>query len=107
MRTRLALLFSLLGLLALVPAPAPAQPPAPPAKVPAREAVPTDSFAFLTVNVGKLWDNPGFKPLREWFAGQKLGPTDEAFGLPAADVERVTLFQPAATVRTAPLLLVT
>lgn len=59
--------------------------------------VPTDAFAFVTVNVGKLWDNPGCKPLRTWFEAQKVGPTDDAFGLPAGDIERLTVFVPAAT----------
>jgi hypothetical protein len=101
MRTRLALMVLLPGTLALafVPAPAPAQPPVPaqPARPAGLDAVPTDSFAFFTVNVGKLWDTPNFKPLREWFAAQKIGPTDEAFGVPAADIERFTVFVTSPT----------
>jgi hypothetical protein len=93
MRTPLALLPIFLLGFALSLTPATAQPPA---KSPALAAVPTDSFAFLTVNVGKIHDAPGFKPLREWFAAQKIGPTDDQFGLPAADIERVTLFMPGA-----------
>jgi hypothetical protein len=88
----------LIGLLALTPAPA--QPPTPAGGQPARAAglefVPTDSFGFFTVNVGKLWDNPGFKPLREWFTAQKIGPSDDALGVPVAEIDRVTVFMPFA-----------
>src|SRR5262245_53340575 len=95
MRTRLLPLVALFSSLALIPA-APAQPPAQPAKAAGLDAVPTDSFMFLTVNAGKLWDNPSFKPLRDWFLAQKLGPTDEVFGVAAADIDRLTVFIPSA-----------
>src|SRR5262249_44056805 len=104
MRTRLALLALLLWGFAV--APASAQPPAP-AKSTALAAVPTDSFGFLTVNVGKLHDAPGFKPLRDWLAAQKGGPTDDVLGVATADIDRVTMFLPAATQKFDPLLLVT
>lgn len=107
MRTRIALLAPiLLGVIAGSPL-AVAQPPAPPAKPAALDAVPTDSFAFLTVNAGKLWDDPGFAPLREWFAAQKVGPTDEMLGVPPADLDRVTVFMPTATMKSRPVVLVT
>lgn len=105
MRTRLALLTVLLFGFALSFAPASAQPPVP-GKSPALAAVPTDCFAFLTINVGKLHDAPGFKPLRDWFAAQKVGPTDDLFGLPAADLDRATLFMPGADMKS-PVLVVT
>ena len=88
MRTLLVLVAAVL--FALPGAAQGAEPPA------ALGAVPTDSFAFVTVNVGKLWANPGCKPLRAWFEAQKTGPTDEAFGLPAADIDRITAFVPVA-----------
>lgn len=93
--------FALLVSLAVAPA-ALAQPVKSPLA-----PVPTDSFLFVTVNVGKLWDNPDFKPLRDWFAAQKVGPTDEMFGLPAESIDRVTLFLPALNLPTYPLTLVT
>jgi hypothetical protein len=105
MRPRLAFFSALLLMCVPLAVPAPAQPPAPPAKNLALDAIPTDSFAFLTVNAGKLWDNPDFKPLRDWFAAQKVGPTDELVGLPGADLDRVTVFLPAA--ENAAVLLVT
>lgn len=106
MRTRITHLAPiLLGL--IVAAPLAAQPPVPPTKPAGLDVVPTDSFAFLTVNAGKLWDNPGFKPFREWYAAQKVGPVDELTGVPAADLERVTLFTPTGTLDPAPFLLVT
>ncbi|AWM37743.1 hypothetical protein GobsT_42420 [Gemmata obscuriglobus] len=89
MRTPLPLVAPLIFLLAS-PAVSRAQP------APTLGTVPTDSFGFLTVNVGKLWENPGFKPLRAWFEAQKSGPTDELFGLPVGDIERITLFLPTA-----------
>lgn len=100
MRRRLSLVAPVL-LVMLSAASASAQPAAP------LGAVPTDSFAFVTVNVGKLWDNPNFKPLRAWLEAQKVGPTDEALGVPAAEIERVTVFVPAATRNAAPVVLVT
>jgi hypothetical protein len=107
MRTRLALPIALLlGFTVAVTTPGAAQPPAP-AKPGALAAVPTDCFAFLTVNVSKLHDAPGFKPLRDWFAAQKVGPSDDKLGLPAAEIDRVTLFMPAVTERTPPVLLIT
>ena len=106
MRTRLALFVPLLLVSATAP-PAPSQPPATPAKPSALAVVPTDSFGFLTVNVGKLWDNPDFKPLRDWFVAQKSGPAEDAIGLPMGDIERLTLFVPAMTRDPEPVLLVT
>lgn len=107
MRTRIALLAPiLLGVIAGSPL-AVAQPPAPPAKPAALDAVPTDAFAFLTVNAGKLWDDPGFAPLREWFAAQKIGPTDEMLGVPPAALDRITVFMPAATLKSGAVVLVT
>jgi hypothetical protein len=101
--------LSLIGLLAV--APAPAQPPAP---VPPKDlkpsglsAVPTDSFAFFTLNVSRVLDKPGFKPLLEWFALQEIGPTDELFGLPAEELDRVTYLVPQATRKMKFLVLVT
>jgi hypothetical protein len=107
MRTPLALLVPVLLVVGItVAAPASAQPPAP-AKSAALAAVPTDSFAFFTVNVGKLHDTPGFKPLRDWLAAQKVGPTDDALGIPAGDIDRVTMFMPTASLLSPPVLLVT
>ncbi|MBN9119253.1 MAG: DUF1559 domain-containing protein [Planctomycetes bacterium] len=107
MRPPLALFAPLLlGFAATVPVPATAQPPAP-AKAGPLATVPTDAFAFLTVNVGKLHDAPGFKPLRDWFAPQKIGPTDDLLGLRAAEIDRVTVFMPAATMKAPPVMLVT
>ncbi len=106
MRTRLALFVPLLLVSATAP-PAISQPTATPAKPEALAGVPTDSFAFLTVNVGKLWDNPDFKPLRDWFTAQKSGPTEDAIGVPMGEIERLTLFVPAMTRDPEPLLLVT
>ncbi len=83
MRTWIAI-FAPVLLVVIAATPLVAQPPAQPAKPAALDAVPTDSFAFLTVNAGKLWDNPSFAPLREWFTAQKIGPTDEVFGVPPA-----------------------
>ena len=77
---------------ALVVPPATAQPPAQPAKSAWLDPAPTDSFAFLTVNVAKLWDKPGFKPLRDWLDAQKTGPSDTIFGVRAAEVDRITAF---------------
>ena len=110
MNTRLALLIPLLALLTLGPATAPAQPPAaPPAKAAGLDVVPTDSFAFLTVNVAKLWDNPNFKPLRDWAGTQKAGTLERVFGVAPAEIDRVTVFAPAADPKGdfAPLFLVT
>ncbi len=84
-----------------------AQPREQPAKPAALAVVPTDSFAFVTVNVGKLWVKPDFKPLRDWFAAQKVGPTDDVFGVPAGDIDRLTLFMPSATKLASPMALVT
>lgn len=108
MRTPLVLLCALLVVGLALPAPAQPVPlpPVVPAKPAGLEVIPTDSFAFVTVNVGKLWDNPSFKPLREWFAAQKAGPTDGMFGLPAADLDRVTVCFPSLKDRS-PFLLVT
>ncbi|HEY1187646.1 MAG TPA: DUF1559 domain-containing protein [Gemmata sp.] len=61
---------------------------------------------FVSVNVGKLWDNPDFKHLRAWFEGQKAGPSDDLFGLPAAEIERITVFVPAAKRDAVPVWLV-
>lgn len=101
MRTRLSSVAPLLVVLFGSTSAAHAQP------VTVLKAVPTDSFAFITVNVGKLWDNPDFKPLRGWFEAQKVGPTDEALGLGAGEIERVTLFMSAAPKDGVPVLLVT
>ncbi len=105
MRTRLALQALLLvGIAVTLPVPASAQPPE---KGGPLAVVPTDCFAFFMVNVGKLYDTPGFKPLRAWFEAQKVGPTDDMFGLPAGEVDRVTVFMPAATLKSPPVVLVT
>jgi hypothetical protein len=106
MRTRVTFLCALFAVIFALPSvPAPAQPPAQPAKPAGLDAVPTDSFAFLTVNAGKLWENPNFKPMRDWFAAQKTGPTEELFGLFPADLDRVTVCFP--TMDRATFLLVT
>jgi hypothetical protein len=110
MRTRFLFPAALLvGVTALAPAQPPGAAAGGPDKPGALGAVPTDSFAFLTVNVGKLWANPDFKPLRDWAAAQKGGTFDSALGVPPADVERVTLFVPVADAESdfAPLVLVT
>ncbi len=106
MRTRVTFLAVLLGLAVAMTAYAPAQPPQPlPAAQPVMRpspdlaAVPTDTFAFFTVKVSKLWDNPNFKPLRDWFTAQNPGPTDQMCGLPPADIDRVTFFMPGVPMR--------
>jgi hypothetical protein len=88
--------------------PVPTQPgqarPADPALAP----VPTDSFLFASVKVSKLWDNQAGKPLRDWLATQKPNPFDAVVGLDPAEIDRVTLFVPAADRRPGePLVLVT
>jgi hypothetical protein len=109
MRTRPTLLAALLlGVFTLTPAPA--QPPpagAQPAKPPGLDVVPTDSFGFFTVNVAKLWDNPNFKPLREWLSAQKVGPTDDVLGVPPAELDRLTVFMPFASADPLPGVVVT
>src|SRR5262245_9822310 len=82
---------------ATVPAPAqPLQPPGQPAPRPPAElaAVPSDSFMFFTVKVSKLWDNPNFKPLRDWSTAQQPGALESVFGLAPADIDRLTIFAP-------------
>jgi hypothetical protein len=75
--------------------PAAAQPqPVRPAD-PALGPVPTDALAFVSVKVSKLWDHPAAKPVRDWVAAQTDGPLDAVFGLPPADLDRVTAFVPA------------
>jgi hypothetical protein len=61
----------------------------------------------VTVNVAKLWDNPSFKPMRDWLVAQKVGPTDDVFGVPAADLDRLTMFMVMPTKRPLPVMLVT
>jgi Protein of unknown function (DUF1559) len=75
---------------------------------PALNPVPTDSFLFVSVKASKLWDNPAAKPLRDWVASQKDEPFGTMIGIPAADVDRVTLFVPTADDRRpVPVVLVT
>ena len=110
MRTRLPFLCAMFGAMLAFPS-APAQPPAAQPGQPAKPAglalVPTDSFAFFTVNAGKLWDNPNFKPLQEWFEAQKIGPSDELFGLPTAEIDRITVCLTSFENRTSFLLVTT
>src|SRR5262245_38620817 len=73
----------------------PIQPPAGRSADPALNPVPTDSFAFISVKVSKLWDNTATKPLRDWVASQKEGALDAVFGVPFADIDRITFFVPA------------
>jgi hypothetical protein len=98
---------------------APAQPPQPrfqpiPNQPPGRAAdpalnpIPTDCFAFVSVKAAKLWDNPATKPFRDWVAAQKDAPLDVLFGVPPADIDRVTAFVATADPdNAAPLVLVT
>ena len=72
--------------------PALAQPVGRPAD-PSLAAVPTDAFAFASVRVSRIWDNPAAKPLRDWYAAQKPGPLVALAGLHPADVDRVTAFR--------------
>ena len=72
--------------------PAAAQPPAQPADR-SLAAVPTDTFLFASVRVSKLWDHPSAKPIRDWYAAQKLGPLSALAGLEPGDVDRVTVFK--------------
>ncbi|MBA4062404.1 MAG: hypothetical protein C0501_01610 [Isosphaera sp.] len=98
------------ALAALLAAPAAAQPfpPVRPAD-PTLNPVPTDAFAFVSVKVSRLWDNPAAKPVRDWVAAQKDAPLDRILGVPPADLDRVTLFAPTlrALDRGEPLVLAT
>jgi len=82
--------------------PANAQPPRQPRFQPIEPArpadrtlavVPTDAFLFVSVKVSKLWDNPAAKPVRDWFAAQKVEPLNEMVGLRPAEIDRVTVFK--------------
>jgi hypothetical protein len=84
------------------------QPPPGRAADPALNPVPTDSFAFFSVKASKLWDNPAAKPFRDWVATQKDAPFDRLFGVPPADIDRVTAFVATGDPdNAAPLVLVT
>ncbi len=88
----------------------PLQPAAPVGRPadPALNPVPTDAFMFLSVKASKLWDNPVAKPFRDWVASQKEGSLETVIGISPADVDRATLFVPAANDHDlAPLLLIT
>jgi Protein of unknown function (DUF1559) len=91
--------WSLIALAAVsmaVPAsPSTAQQPAQPVQPADRSlaAVPTDAFLFASVKVSKLWDNPAVKPLRDWYAVQKLAPLDSLTGLKPDELDRVTVFK--------------
>ena len=80
-----------LAVLVAVVTPALAQQPPVRAADPALSAVPTDSFAFVSVKVSKLWDNPAAKPFRDWVATQKDGLLESFVGLAFADIDRVTV----------------
>ncbi|HVL12111.1 MAG TPA: DUF1559 domain-containing protein [Gemmata sp.] len=59
---------------------------------PGLKAVPTDAFAFVSVKVSKLWDNPAAKQLRDWAATQRPGELDSILGVHPAEIDRVTAF---------------
>jgi hypothetical protein len=102
--------FSLVALFALAAPAAAQQPPPGRAAEPSLSAVPTDSFAFVSVKVSKLWDNPAAKPFRDWVATQKDGVLEAMVGVPFGDIDRMTVIVPTVDPRgddEAPIVLVT
>ena len=81
--------------MAVLASPSTAQQPVQPVQPADRSlaAVPTDAFLFASVKVSKLWDNPAAKPLRDWYAAQKLTPLDSLAGLKPEEVDRITVFK--------------
>jgi hypothetical protein len=108
-RLRVGPALAVAVLLALA-APSAAQQPPGQAADPSLGAVPTDAFAFVSVKVSKLWDNPAAKPFRDWVATQKDGVLESMVGLPFADIDRVTVVAPTLDPRRdddEPIILVT
>jgi hypothetical protein len=101
--------LALTVLLAIAPTTLAQQPPGRAAD-PALAAVPADGFAFVSVKVSKLWDNPAAKPFRDWVATQKDGLLEAMVGVPLADIDRVMVAVPTLDPRgddEAPITVVT
>ncbi len=71
----------------------------PPAKRAAGlDVVPADGFAFVSLNVAKVWDTQALKGLRDALLKVDAATVDsfeKEFGLPLADLDRVTFLWPA------------
>lgn len=86
------------------------QPPKPAAPSADLAAVPRDGFAVVSLKASAAWDLPALKPLRDWAAAQTDLPVPATVGVGLADLDRVTLYWPAADLRFGvdrPLVLVT
>jgi len=61
--------------------------------------VQADGFALISIHVAQLWDEPSVKPFREAL-GKLQGPIkadlEKFSGMPIGDLERATLYWPAA-----------
>lgn len=84
--------------LAAAAAAVPAQPPAAAAPPAGLDAVPRDGFLVASVDVAKLWDQPGLKGAFDWLAAApkdgQPGPVEQLVGVAPADLARVTVYVP-------------
>lgn len=81
-----------------------------PARPPGVDVVPSSSFAFASVKVSDLWDSPHLKDVRTAMTNPEFGfakTIEDGVGFDPAEIERVTIFWPAASLGDQPLVLVT